>query len=156
MNKGRRDRSASDAPASTSHARTHARTHQSPGRGPFVTRSDRKGNKATVCSAGGSRSPSSPWGLATTYTQRLAFKILDSRQLYYLIDEKLMTWFAVKMELYYTLNYSYHKIYTTQMNRLQFPMMIIHQTFEHNYTSKNIKPQALREPARHKRHNNKL
>ena len=24
------------------------------------------------------------------------------------------------MELYYTLNYSYHKIYTTQMNRLQF------------------------------------
>ena len=35
------------------------------------------------------------------------------------------------MELYYTLNYSYHKIYTTQMNRLQFPMMKIHQTFEH-------------------------
>ena len=35
------------------------------------------------------------------------------------------------MEFYYTLNYSYHKIYTTQMNRLQFPTMIIHQTFEH-------------------------
>ena len=36
-----------------------------------------------------------------------------------------------KMELYYTLNYSYHKIYTTKTNRLQFPMMIIHHTFEH-------------------------
>ena len=41
------------------------------------------------------------------------------------------------------------------MNRLQFPMMIIHPTFEHNYTSTNIKPQALREPARHKRQNYK-
>ena len=61
--------------------------------------------------------------------KRDRFKIQDSRQLY-LIDEKLMTRFAVKMELYYTLNYSY-KIYTTQMNRLQFPMMIIYQTFEH-------------------------
>ena len=81
--------------------------------------------------------------------------IQDSRQLYYLIDGKLMTRFAVQMELYYTLNYSYHKIYTTQMNRLQFPMMIIHQTFEHMQV-KNIKPQALREPARHKRHNYKL
>ena len=38
------------------------------------------------------------------------FKIQHSRQLYYLIDEKLMTRFAIKMELYYTLNYSYHKI----------------------------------------------
>ena len=35
--------------------------------------------------------------------------------------------------------------------------MIIHQTFEHVYnTSKSIKPHALREPASHKRHNDKL
>ena len=56
-----------------------------------------------------------------------------------------MTRFAVKMELYYTLNYSYHKIYTTQMNTLQLPMTIIHQTFEHNIQVKNTKLQALRE-----------
>ena len=85
------------------------------------------------------------------------FKIQDSRQLYYFIDDTLMTRLAVNMEMCYTLNYGYHNIYTAQMNRLQFPVMIVHQTFEHNYIHvKNIKPQALREPARHKRHNYKL
>ena len=53
------------------------------------------------------------------------FNIQDSRQLYYLIDDKVMTWFAVKMELYYTLNYSYHdKIYTTQMSWLNDSMQL--------------------------------
>ena len=43
-----------------------------------------------------------------------------------------MTRFAVKngAVLHVKLQLSY-KIYTTQMNRLQFPLMIIHQTFEH-------------------------
>ena len=36
-----------------------------------------------------------------------------------------MTRFAVKMELYYRLNYSYHKTYTTQLNRLHLNIIQI-------------------------------
>ena len=42
-------------------------------------------------------------------------------QLYYLIDEKSMTRFAVNMELYYTLNYSYHKIDTAPNEQTTIP-----------------------------------